>query len=319
MGKAQLCIGLVGALAITSVNAAAKIALANEHRILHSSLDLERKTQPWCPGDCAVAVAFVASYRNGRERLVFVGVRHTFDPNAPTMRAVVDGFSRFRPAVAIVEGFPTALGENPPELVAQANRYGAADADGFARGEGMLAASIALALRIPFLGGEPTRAEEIQVLKNKGFTDEDLAFSALLGWYSGALRSGEIPDMTTASLMKIYPKLAEYIKAPLEDNGWNLDAPTVAEFNQRYRDLYGVDLASDDHFVLRIDVGDSTRHGQQAQVDMMTRDRHLLGLIEQQLAARKAVLVVYGGSHWSTLSAALEQRLGKPTIRPFLK
>jgi hypothetical protein len=83
--------------------------------------------------------------------------------------------------------------------------------------------------------------------------------------------------------------------------------------------MYGVDIVGDDKFPLRIDVGDATRHGEQARVDMMTRDRHLLGLIEQQLAARHSVLVVYGGSHWSTLSAALEERLGKPNLRPFLK
>jgi hypothetical protein len=52
---------------------------------------------------------------------------------------------------------------------------------------------------------------------------------------------------------------------------------------------------------------------------MMTRDRHLLGLIEQQLAERHTVLVVYGGSHWATLSAALQERLGRPKIKPFLK
>jgi hypothetical protein len=45
---------------------------------------------------------------------------------------------------------------------------------------------------------------------------------------------------------------------------------------------------------------------------MMTRDRHLLRLIEQQLAERHSVLVVYGGSHWATLSAALQERLGSP-------
>lgn len=31
------------------------------------------------------------------------------------------------------------------------------------------------------------------------------------------------------------------------------------------------------------------------------------------------VLVVYGGSHWTTLSQALEKRMGKPRITPFLE
>jgi hypothetical protein len=49
----------------------------------------------------------------------------------------------------------------------------------------------------------------------------------------------------------------------------------------------------------------------------MTRDRHLLGLIERQLTDRHSVLVVYGGSHWAMLSSALEKRLGKPSVALF--
>jgi len=81
-----------------------------------------------------------------------------------------------------------------------------------------------------------------------------------------------------------------------------------------------VDIVGDDTFPLRIDVvNDNTRNGQQSKINMVTRDRHLLGLIEQQLAERHWVLVVFGGSHWSTLSAALEEQLGKPKVRPFLE
>jgi hypothetical protein len=267
-----------------------------------------------------VGVSFVASYRKGNEHLVFVGAHHAFQPNDPTMRAVKAGFDQFLPKVVILEGFPTVMGENPPPLVAEAHRYGTADADEYARGEGTYAGSIALARGVPFIGGEPTREEQTQVLKAKGFTDADLAFSGLLGAYSQALRSGDMPDTSLQSLAKIYPRLAQDLKAPPNLGGWNLSAPSLEEFRERYRKMYAVDIAGDDQFPLRIDVvNDTTRNGQQARVDMMTRDRHLLGLIEQQLAERHSVLVVYGGSHWATLSAALEERLGKPKVRPFLK
>jgi hypothetical protein len=251
---------------------------------------------------------------------VFVGVRHAFQPNDPTMRAVTAGFANIQPRVLVVEGFPTAMGENPPPLVAEAHRYGTTDADEYARGEAMYAASIALMRKIPFIGGEPTREEENHVLQAKGFTDADIAFSGLLGELSQALRSGDIPDTSRESLAKIYPRLADQLKLPLDHGGWNLDAPSLDEFVQRYKDMYDVDIVGDDEFPLRIDVvNDLTRHGQQDRVDMITRDRHLLGLIEQQLEARHTVLVVYGGSHWATLSAALQERLGRPKIKPFLK
>jgi hypothetical protein len=312
---------VVGLLMEASVNASApSFPLPDESRVQPWSLELERKAQPWCPGDCALLVPFVASYRNGTERLVFVGVRHAFQPSDPTMRAVAVGFAKIRPGVVIVEGFPTTMGEDPAPLVAEAHRYGSPGADEFARGEAMYAASLALMRGIPFLGGEPTREEEIQVLKAKGFTDADIAFSALLGLFSQAVRSRDIPDASLASLTKVYPQLAQALKLPWDHGGWNLDAPSLDEFRRRYRDMYGADIVGDARFPLRIDMPDNTtRRGQQFKVDMMARDRHLLGLIEQQLVARHAVLVVYGGSHWSTLSAALEERLGKPKVTPFLR
>ena len=132
----QLLSLLVGMLVEASVNAATPLTLPSEDRIQPSSLELERRVEPWCPGDCAVEVPFVASYRKGTERLVFVGAHHAFQPNSPTMRAVKAGFDQLQPEVVILEGFPTAMGENPPPLVADAHRYGAADADEFVRGEG---------------------------------------------------------------------------------------------------------------------------------------------------------------------------------------
>jgi hypothetical protein len=311
---------LLGILLGASAGAAPPVTLSNEDLIQPSSLELEQRLEPWCPGDCAVTVPFVASYRKGTDRLVFVAVHHAFQPADPTMRAVKVGFDQFRPKVVIIEGFPTALGENPAQLVAELRRYGTADADEYARGEGAYAGSIALARGVPFIGGEPTLDEQKQVLKAKGFTDSDLAFNGLLGEYSQALRSGDMPDMSAESLTKIYPRLAQDVMAPPSRGGWNLDAPSLDEFRARYKATYGVDIVGDDQFPLRIDVvNDNTRNGQQAKVNMMTRDRHLLGLIEQQLAERHSVLVVYGGSHWATLSAALEKRLGKPKIKPFLK
>jgi hypothetical protein len=303
-----------------SVNAAPPATLPSEDLIQPSSLALEQRVEPWCPGDCAVTAPFIASYRNRNERLVFVAVHHAFQPADPTMRAVKVGLDQFRPRVVILEGFPTVMGENPAQIVAEVRRYGSADADEYVRGEGTYAGSIALARGIPFIGGEPTREEQTQVLKSKGYTDTDLAFSALLDAYSQALRSGDMPDMSVQSLAKIYPQLADDVKAPTSRGGSNLDAPSLEDFRERYKAMYGVDIVGDNQFPLRIDVvNDNTRHGQQAKVAMMMRDRHLLGLIEQQLAARHSVLVVYGGSHWATLSAALEARLGSPKIRPFLK
>ena len=320
MRKWCLSLVMVGMSTEALVHAGPAFTLPDENRVLESSVELERKVGPPCPGDCAAGVQFVARSQKGAERLVFVSARHAFNPNAPTMRAVKEGFAEIQAKVVILEGFPTVIGENPPPLVEMARRYGAAEADEYGRSEGMYAASIALMRGIPFMGGEPTREEQMQVLKTKGFTDADIAFGYLAGGLSQALRSHDIPDTSVASIEKFWPRDVENLKLPTDHGGWGLDAPSLEEFRQRYRQLYGVDIVDDKELPLRIDVAlDKTRNGQQTRVDMKTRDRHLLGLIEQQLSERHSVLVVFGGSHWATLSAALETRLGKPKITPFFK
>lgn len=296
-----------------SVKAATPVTSPIEDLILPSSLELERRVEPWCPGDCTVGVPFVASYRKGQYRLIFVGAHHAFRPDSPTMRVVKDGFAQIQPKVVILEGLPSAMGENPAPLVAEAHRYGTPEADDFVRGEGMYAASIALMRSIPFVGGEPEKETEIQVLEGKGYTDREIAFGSLLGWYCGARRAGDIPDTSLESLAKICQQLAASVR-----NQNSLEPPSLDEFRRRYRDLYGVDVIGDDKFTSRGDIGDLTRQGDQARASMMMRDRHLLELIEQQLEARRSVIVVYGGSHWADLSQALEKKLGKPHVRPFL-
>jgi hypothetical protein len=112
----------------------------------------------------------------------------------------------------------------------------------------MYAASIALKKGIPFLGGEPTRAEQMQVLKGKGFTEADIAFNALLGAFSQALRSGDLVDTSIEHLKGTYPRLAAEVSLPLDHGGWNLEPPTLVDFQQHYYDLYGVEFVGDRHF-----------------------------------------------------------------------
>ncbi len=62
MKNATLVYGLlVGTMIGTSVNAVAPVTLPSEDLIPPSSIKLERRVEPWCPGDCAVGVPFVAS------------------------------------------------------------------------------------------------------------------------------------------------------------------------------------------------------------------------------------------------------------------
>jgi hypothetical protein len=135
-------------------------------------------------------VAFTASYRSNDDVLVFVGAHHVFTPQNSTLRAVSAGFAQASPAIVIVEGFPTSMGASPPPLVDEANRYGTPQADEFAKGEAMYAASLALRHGVPFVGGEPTREEQLQALVRKGYTATDVYFAYLVGAYRSRYAPG---------------------------------------------------------------------------------------------------------------------------------
>jgi hypothetical protein len=75
------------------------------------------------------------------------------------------------------------------------------------------------------------------VLKAKGFTEPDIAFSALVGEFLQALRSGEMSDTSPGCLTKAYPQLAQRVKEPPDRGGWNLDASSLDEFRRRYKDM----------------------------------------------------------------------------------
>jgi hypothetical protein len=276
------------------------------------TIELERRVQPWCPGSCVTLIPFTATYKKDEYVLVFVGAHHLFTPQNSTTRAVDSGFAAAQPAIVIVEGFPAAMGENPPPLVEEARRRGTPAADDFARGEAMYAAGLALARGIPFVGGEPSREEQTQTLVREGYSPEDIFFAQLVGDLSQAFRAGDYANGSDPKLLNVYKFWSE---ATARD--FKLVPMPFEDFAARYRVVYGVDITGDTNLVQHAEAGTSNPAALLMQARAVIRDKHLLATIENELALKKQVLVVYGGSHWTTLSRALQKRLGKPAIKPF--
>jgi len=295
-----------------SIGLAQSAPSRDQHEIPPWTLELEQRLQPWCPADCVTIIPFTATYRKSGHVLVFVGAHHLFTPQNSTLRAVDSGFAAAAPAIVILEGFPTAMGENPPPLVEEARRRGTPETDDYAKGEAMYAASLALARGIPFIGGEPTREEQTQTLIHESFSPGDLFFVQLLGDLSQAFRAGDFASGSDPKLRKVYKFWSE---ATARD--FKLAPMSFEDFSARYRVVYGVDITRDTNLVQHAEASTSNPTAPLMRATGVIRDEHLLATIENELALKKRVLVVYGGSHWTTLSRALQKRLGKPTIAPF--
>jgi hypothetical protein len=309
----QPCTAWAIAAAGAALTLAQAVLAVTDYDIPPWSLALERRLQPWCPGDCEQGVPFTALYKSGDRTLVFVGVVHVFTPKNSTIRAIDSGFRVTAPAILISEGLPTAMGESPAPLVKQASRRGTANEDQFTESEGMYAISQAIARGVPFIGGEPTRAEQAQALERQGFTPTDIAFAYLVGGLSQSIRSGELTNSGDPKLPESYDQWARAFS-----DQYGLPTLSLDEFKDRYRSMFGVALTQDSAAATRSEPGPGSPVALLNQTDMITRDEHLLSTIEKELETKRRVLVVYGESHWTTLSEALQRRLGKPRITPFI-
>ena len=252
---------------------------------------------------------FIVTYRSGGKVLAFVGADHVFTSENSTIDSVRRAYADSNPSMIIIEGIPTAMGQNFEPIVEAARRRDQPDADAFAKSEAVFAASLALARNVPFIGGEPTMAEEIDGLVAKGYKRDDVLFAIRLRSLGQARRSGEIPAGNAAAFSARYERESRAVA-----HMTGTEAPTDSRFIADYRRIVGADPISDVEMPSRCDPGTETLLQKMAADNMRFRDEHLLATILQELARNKSVLVVYGGSHWTTLSRALEDRLGKPVI-----
>ena len=252
---------------------------------------------------------FIATYRSGGKVLAFVGADHVFTRENSTLDAIRHAFAATNPSLVIVEGFPTALGRNFEPIVDAARRRDRPDADAFAKSEAIFAASLAMAGKVPFVGGEPTVVEEIEGLVAKGYGRNEVLFAARLRTLGQARRSGEMRAGDPAAFTARFERESRAIAQMTES-----EPMTEAQFTADYRRLVGADPVSDEEMPQRYDPGTKTLLQRMSADNLRVRDEHLLSTILNRLESNDRVLVVYGSSHWTTLSRALEERLGKPVI-----
>jgi hypothetical protein len=253
---------------------------------------------------------FTVTYRSDGKVLAFVGADHVFTNENSTIDSIRRAWADANPSVVIIEGFPTALGRSPEPILQSVRRRDSPEADAYSKSEAIFAASEALARNVPFIGGEPTMIEEIDGLVARGYRRDDVLFAFRVRSLGQARRSGEMPAGNAAAFKAGYEREAGAIARMTAT-----EAIAEARFIAEYLRIVGVDPISDVDMPARSNPGTDTLLQRIAADNMRFRDEHLLSTILRELAVNKSVLVVYGNSHWTTLSPALEDRLGKPVIR----
>lgn len=255
---------------------------------------------------------YTALHARGGRRLAFVAATHTVDPDSSTMAAIRQAFDTVRPATVIIEGFPSEMGENPEIITEIIEQAALPEADPYARGEAAYAARLAIAAGVPFQGGEPTEAAQTRALLAQGFSVRDVFFADLLKVLPQSIRGGEISGTDDARFEEVFARWTVSLAVERDD------APRIDldQFAAWYEAQFGVHYRLDARFSDRADPSADTLVGSILRAQSLLRDRHLYGVILQAVRARGRVLVVYGGTHRTTLAPALSAALGPAELWP---
>jgi hypothetical protein len=91
---------------------------------------------------------------------------------------------------------------------------------------------------------------------------------------------------------------------------------TYEGFAAWYLKQFGADYRTDPLFTARFDPAAETLVGRLLRAQSQIRDRHLLQVILDNVRRRGRVLVVYGGTHRTTLARPLTRALGPAVVWP---
>ena len=301
MRRILACLAAIG---LAALGACATGPGAGARLIAPYTAELARSTEPY-------AFPYTALHARGERRLAFVAATHTIDPASTTMRAIWNAYSDLQPAAVIIEGFPTELGENPRPIVELIEDAGAPDADPYSRGEAAYAARLAMDTKVPFMGGEPTEAEQTRALRAQGFSARDIFFTDLLKVLPQSIRGGEISGPEDSRFEDVFARWTVSLSIERDDP----PRFRFEDFERWYLQQYGVDYRIDARFADRADPAADTLVGRILRAQSLIRDRHLYRTILDQLDKRGRVLVVYGGTHRTALAGALNAALGPAELR----
>jgi hypothetical protein len=249
---------------------------------------------------------YIAHHKRGQYELIYLAAHHDNNRTSDTFRLVDKLLSEFPFDALIIEPIPYSEGESPEWFVKEARK--GMGSRNIAGGESSVAVVRSVKKGIPFYGAELDHRQIFQMLKDKGYSEQDILGFYLARQIPQWVREGETKK---GVVERKSPKfLAHFCKAfeIKSESCPNIKATKAWYLGHMGKELSG-DVSTED--VAPISGSPLFTHKISSTLGSI-RDRYALTVIEQLLIKYKRVGVVYGGSHYLTLRKSLDLSLGKP-------
>ncbi len=260
--------------------------------------DLIKRLGPDAYRNEPLRAPFVAVYAKGKKALIFIAGDHGDGVDSPVGKTISDSFKRFKPKAVVVEG----LSDGGEAWLRQAKVFAETNTKAFP--ENYYPAYLADKAHIPFVGGEPTRKQSYEALKEKGYSAEDVMGLAAAA-NVGAMKHKD-PRILAQSLDDYLTREAKTLGMP----GYR-----YADYEKWYDQHGGIGKKANevDGMDTRPYYEKDANFLQKIAYDLeLVRERTIVERIGRMLKEHDRVLVVYGSGHLVRQREVWKDELGSP-------
>lgn len=250
---------------------------------------------------------FKVGYRKSGKSLTFIASNHENYSESQTLKLIEKEILEQQYDLLFLEGFPSNDGISPNSLIDWAKQDGK---NGFfVGGETSFAIQLAISRGIQFQGGEILDSSLKKELLKTGWTEQDLLYFYFVRQIPQFVRAQTLKPHNLKSVFDVFSyrerhKLEISSGLPLSFEGFYNWYKGKNKRDFKYTEIDNeitAPLADGTYFTQKLS----------AQIGMI-RDQHISQVIAEKLRKYNKILVIYGGSHWSTQRLVFEDWFGKP-------
>ena len=253
---------------------------------------------------------FQASYQLEDKRLTYIASLHSCQTESNTFKMIRNVLETLSIEFIIVEGLSYSDGVSPAANIEWANKHGK---NGFYAGfETAYAVSLASQKNIPFIGGEPNDQFILSQIISQGYCLEDLLYYYFVQQVFQSQESqAPLVDASNAIFNNFIQIKNKTFKCKT--------LPTFSDFQSWYLNKNGKKFAASE---ITAKVPAPYENGELFTQRISSsickiRDQFIVKTIEEAINKYNSILIIYGGSHWSTQKKSLEDALGSPAFTAF--
>ena len=248
---------------------------------------------------------FHAQYEIDTKSLTYLATLHENSESSETFKNIKHQIENNHIDCIILEGFPFSLGYSPANMSNWAEKQGSHGVyDGFETAYSIKLADIN---RVKYIGAEPETHHIFEKVLQNGFSSKDIVYyffvqQVFQNKCNSSLTEDQIESFFQSNISK-YKEYLDYLPEYSDFLSWYMENNHETFCFGSLTDSVPAPYQDGNLLTQRI-----------SSAVCIARDQFIVSVINDIFNKFSKVVVIFGGSHWSTQKKALENAYGKPKV-----